>query len=102
MFSWLGSLFNWFGSLIHDFAVWLLGIVQSVFQWLWDQLLAGLVALLAAIPVPEFLGQASGALGSVPAGVVYLLAPFQVGAGISIVLAAYVLRFLIRRLPIIG
>ena len=44
----------------------------------------------------------SGALSGIPAAVWYFLDLFNISAGIPIVLAAYVTRFVIRRIPIIG
>ena len=43
-----------------------------------------------------------GALGGIPATVWYFLDLFNVSAGIPIVLSAYVTRFVIRRIPVIG
>lgn len=44
----------------------------------------------------------SGALGGIPAGVWYFLDLFNVTAGIPMLLSAWVTRFVIRRIPIIG
>lgn len=44
----------------------------------------------------------SSALGGIPSGVWYFLDLFNVSVGIPTMLSAYVTRFIIRRLPIIG
>lgn len=44
----------------------------------------------------------SSALGGIPATVWYFLDLFNVTVGIPILLSAYVTRFMIRRIPIIG
>lgn len=44
----------------------------------------------------------SGSLGGIPSGVWYFLDLFNVTAGIPILLSAYVTRFVIRRIPVIG
>jgi hypothetical protein len=44
----------------------------------------------------------SGALGGIPASVWYFMDLFNVSAGIPIILSAYVTRFVIRRIPVIG
>ena len=44
----------------------------------------------------------SGALAGIPAGVWYFLDLFNASAGIPIVLSAWVTRFIIRRIPLIG
>ncbi len=44
----------------------------------------------------------SAALGGVPGDVWYFLDLFNVSAGIPILLSAWVTRFIIRRIPVIG
>ena len=44
----------------------------------------------------------SSALGGIPASVWYFLDLFNVSTGIPILLSAWVTRFIIRRIPIIG
>ena len=44
----------------------------------------------------------SGAFSGIPAAVWYFLDLFNITAGIPAVLTAYVTRFIIRRIPIIG
>lgn len=44
----------------------------------------------------------TGALGGIPSSVWYFLDLFNVSAGIPILLSAWVTRFVIRRLPVIG
>ncbi|MGE5648884.1 MAG: DUF2523 family protein [Bacillota bacterium] len=44
----------------------------------------------------------TSALGGIPASVWYFLDLFNVGAGIPIMLSAWVTRFIIRRIPLIG
>lgn len=47
-------------------------------------------------------GALSNALGGIPATVWYFLDLFNVTAGIPILLSAFVTRFIIRRIPVIG
>ena len=44
----------------------------------------------------------SGVMYGIPAGVWYFLDLFNVSAGIPILLSAYVTKFIIRRIPLIG
>lgn len=44
----------------------------------------------------------SSAFQNVPPSVAYFLQIFMVGEGLSMIFAAYVTRFLIRRIPVIG
>jgi hypothetical protein len=81
--------------------------------WIWhgflDLLIDGLVALFAAaaylvehIPPPPQGSHLATAVAAVPCEVWYFLAPFNVVSGIQVIVAAYLVRFLIRRLPVIG
>jgi Protein of unknown function (DUF2523) len=47
-------------------------------------------------------GSLSTSLGGIPGAVWYFLDLFNVSAGIPLVLSAYVTRFIIRRVPLIG
>jgi hypothetical protein len=58
------------------------------------------ISLLAPM-LPDASG-IRGALGGIPDSVWYFLDLFNVSAGIPILLSAYVTRFLIRRIPVIG
>lgn len=58
------------------------------------------VAVIANIlPNGNALGNA---LGGIPSGVWYFLDLFNVTAGIPLLLSAWVTRFIIRRIPVIG
>lgn len=90
------------GELLSDFANWLKDVLLWVPRKLWAELLDGLASLLTAIPTPDFVIQAQNAFGDIPANVVFFATKFAVPEGIAMALAAYGIRFLIRRIPIIG
>ncbi len=56
--------------------------------------------LISAIPVPEWMQNLTAA--QLHPTVLWVLGELQVGYGIGIILSAYTLRFLVRRLPIVG
>lgn len=62
--------------------------------------IAEFISLLT--PMLPNSGGLTGALGGIPATVWYFLDLFNVSAGIPILLSAYVTRFIIRRIPVIG
>lgn len=71
---------------------------------------AALFALVAFL-VPKAVGYLGSFLGTggltsafsgIPSGVWYFLDMMQIGYGLPLLIAAYVSRFLIRRLPVIG
>jgi hypothetical protein len=80
---------------IKDFFTWL-------FQYIWAQILEALAAVINAIPVPDFVYQAQSAFSSLSGNVLFFAQKFAFGEGVAMILAAYAIRFLIRRIPIIG
>ena len=80
--------------------------LKELFLWLprklWSELLEALSAVISAIPVPDFVYQAQGAFASLSGNVLFFAQKFALGEGITMILAAYALRFIIRRIPIIG
>jgi hypothetical protein len=89
-------------QFLQTILVWLGNEFLYVFKWLWHELLTALVAVLSAIPVPAWLSGASAAVGNIPPGAAFFLQAFQLPAGLSIVVGAFTIRFVIRRLPVIG
>lgn len=80
--------------------------VVDFFQWIMVKaavlIFDAIIAVLSAIPVPDWLTGISGNIGSLSSGVLYFVAPFEFGTGMAWVISAYLLRFLIRRLPVVG
>lgn len=62
----------------------------------------GVIFLLNLIPVPGWMGDISGNIAAIDPGILFFVAPFQFTTGLAWVVSAYVLRFLIRRIPVIG
>lgn len=69
---------------------------------LYSMLLDGLLAAITAIPVPAWAASAGSYALSISSDVMYWAAPFQLGSGLAILTSAYGVRFLIRRIPVIG
>lgn len=103
------SLIAWLTGVIESVLEWFLEGVQwlgktifaSVMEGLGDVLIwAGdVVCVRACVTGIEGI---SSALSSLPPLTIYLFDFFMVAEGIELVICAYVARFLIRRLPIIG
>lgn len=81
---------------------WVVDFVQWVFVKLAILVFDAIIAVLSLIPVPEWMAELSTNIGSIGSGFLFFIAPFQFGTGIAWVVSAYVLRFLIRRLPVVG
>jgi hypothetical protein len=76
----------------------LLWIPKKIIGWILDKL----AGLIESIPVPEFFSQANSALASIPSEVGYFIEPMNFGVGLSMIISAYIIRFIIRRIPIVG
>lgn len=107
------KLVNWLAQTIQPILDWLLGLVTDVLDWalelvawipreLWASLLDALAGALEAIPAPAFLSQAGSFFGGIPSNIVYFFQFFAVAEGLGFIITALLLRFLLRRIPIIG
>lgn len=76
----------------------LLWVPKKIWEWVLDQV----ASAIEAIPVPDFFNDAKSALSGIPSEIGYFIEPFNFGAGLSIIIGAYLARFLIRRIPVIG
>lgn len=68
--------------------------------WIFEQLLTGFVFVLELIPVPSYMTNATSL--TLPEGVVYFIHVFELPFGAGIMASAWSLRFVIRRLPVVG
>lgn len=77
---------------------WVKDLLVEFFQWLVD----GAKSILSTIPVPDWLDNAAGLWSIMPPAVLYFLDSLALPEGLAIVGAAWLIRFLIRRIPLIG
>ena len=87
---------------LTNFSATLWGFIVSGFEWVWHELLGAFTTVLSAIPVPSFLQAVPSYVSAIPPSAVFFLSAFKVPQGVAIIVGAYGLRFLIRRIPIIG
>ena len=69
-------------------------------QEAWNAFIGSFAVVVESIPVPDFMVNVGGLI--IPDSVLYFAAAFNITAGITIIVAAYGVRFLIRRIPVIG
>lgn len=81
---------------------WLLNFLKWGAEWVWSELLGALIGVLNLIPVPQWLSDAPSVVGALPGGVAWGMRAFLVPQGLAIILGAYVIRFIIRRIPLVG
>lgn len=87
---------------LDKFAQWLKDLLLWLPLKLWEMLLDGLAAVLEAVPVPDFIAAAQGYMSGVGGNVLFVLNLFAVPQGMTMIMSALVLRFVIRRIPFIG
>lgn len=91
------------------FSEWLLGIFKEAMQFLVDLILKqaswfweALLSLMSANIVVGLIRTAETMFSQIPPSVWFFMNVCQVPMGIVSILSAYGLRFLIRRIPVIG
>lgn len=84
------------------FKDWLRDLLLWVPRKIWELVLDAMAAMIEGIPVPEWIANIGDMFDAIPDGVIYFCQALQLPAGVSMILGAYVLRFLIRRLPVVG
>lgn len=94
----MSSFGEWLLSILQQILQFFADIVIAVADWLWQAVLS-LISSNTIIGVIEVAG---GLFESIDPSVWYFMSMFQIPYGITVVLGAYVLRFLIRRIPFIG
>ncbi|HSX90710.1 MAG TPA: DUF2523 family protein [Pseudomonas sp.] len=98
----LDSIKAWLAEKLQMVLDWIYDFFQWLGQKIFSGLLEGLASVLNAIPVPGFFSDAANFFNNIPSSVLFFLNLFAVGEGIAMITAALVIRFLIRRIPIIG
>jgi hypothetical protein len=81
---------------------WLVDLLLWVPHKLYGLLLDAFATIIEAIPVPEFMSSLGSLVAGLDPAIAYFAVPLQLGTGMTWVFSALVLRFLIRRIPVIG
>lgn len=79
---------------------WLSDELQNFFLWVYHKILSGFAYALESVPVPDFM--ATMGTISIPSEVAWFASAFQLDVGLSLIVASYSARFLLRRIPAIG
>ncbi len=88
-----------------DIGCWLTWVqdeIKGFFIWISEQIFNAIVAVFNAIPVPDWAQSGADILSNIPPSVGYFVGPFDLGFGAAVLGSAYGVRFLIRRIPLIG
>jgi hypothetical protein len=87
--------------LVHA-VQWCFDLLMKLPLHLWVLVLGGLQAAVNAIPVPSFFSNASNYVQGLPPMVAYLSSAMQIPYGLGVVTTAWVARWILRRIPLIG
>lgn len=88
--------------MLDEFAQWLKDLLLWLPLKIWELITDGLASVLEAIPVPDFINQAQGFMNMIPGNILWVLNLFAVPQGMTMIMAALLLRFVLRRIPLIG
>ncbi len=95
-------MLDWLKGWINDILAWFVDWAEWIPKKIYSAVMDGIASFINAIPVPSFMQDAAGAFAGIPSTVMYFASAFQLAFGVKVVLAALVLRFILRRIPLIG
>jgi hypothetical protein len=76
--------------------------ISAAFFKIFELLVLGIVKFIDLMPLPFDGTDVTNAINALPSEVFWAFNLFDIGQGVTIVLSAYLIRFIIRRLPVIG
>lgn len=91
---------DWLTDWLNSAWAWLVELLLWIPQKLYELVTAGLAAVIVAIPVPSWAEGIS--LNWIPNTMAYFLGPMNIPLAITCVTGGLLIRFLIRRIPLIG
>jgi len=96
------GLIEWFSEFFGNITEWFVDLVKTFGQWVWQAVLDALASVIEGIPVPDFVLNAGSVFSSIPPEIAAFWGFFAISEGLAMIVSAYSLRFLIRRIPFIG
>ena len=98
----LEKITAWLAELIEKYVDWFLELVLWLPKKIWSLMLEGFATFIESIDPPQFMLDAQSFWGGIPGGIVYFMDFFAVAEGMGMIAAALALRFIVRRIPLIG
>lgn len=89
---------DWLLSILREILQFFVDLVIQVADWLWQSLLE----LISSSFIMGLLTSAGELFTNISPSVWYFMNLMQLPFGITVVSSAYLLRFLVRRIPFIG
>jgi hypothetical protein len=81
---------------------WAFNVLLALPLHLWVLVLGGLQGAVNAIPVPGFFADASNYVAQIPPLVAYISSGMQIPYGLGVITTAWLFRWILRRIPLIG
>lgn len=89
---------DWLLSILREILQFIVDLPVQIADWLWQTLLE----LISSSFIMGLLSSAGELFTNISPSVWYFMNLFQIPFGITVVTSAYLLRFLVRRIPFIG
>jgi hypothetical protein len=100
--SFFQFLIDWIVYYFFEFLKWAFDAVEYAFNKFIQVFFEAAGHIIGAIPAPGFADDACSAYSSIPDTIIWILGYAQFGAGVTAIFSAYGIRFLIRRIPVVG
>jgi hypothetical protein len=103
--SWFAKVLTFLTSIVQaleDAFTWLLDLLIYIPKKAFEGMMGAFAGVIAAIPAPDFVTNLPALFAAIPEPMRWGFGVAQVGAGLTMVGSAYLLRFIIRRIPFIG
>jgi len=79
---------------------WIFDELELFVYWIFGSIMDALGALFSLIPVPDFMSSMQSY--TLPSSIAFYAGYFELEFGLGVIVSAYTIRFIIRRLPVIG
>lgn len=100
--AWFNAYVEWTIQQVTRFADWIMELIWWGPRMMWKDTLDALGGFVTDFPVPDFLANAGSFFGGIPSTVVYFFDFFAIPEGFAMITSALLLRFALRRVPLIG
>lgn len=105
----LSALADWLLSLIEPLLIWVNDLANEFLETLiqlpmyaFEGLCRGFADFLRELPAPDFVLDAGGIFQHVPQEIAFYSNMLEIPYGITVITSALLLRFVLRRIPVIG